>query len=102
MADDQRPSSSGDRPLRSEFADDPDMQEIIELFVGEMPRRLGELTTCWERRELDRLTHLVHQLKGSSGGYGFPTLGHAAGQLEETLRRLLERGSAVGPPFEFG
>jgi HPt (histidine-containing phosphotransfer) domain-containing protein len=98
MDEDKMPASRRGEPLRSRYADDPDMADILELFVNEMPKRLGEISSCWERRELERLTHLVHQLKGSSGGYGFPELGTAAGRLEDTLRQLVERGSAVGPP----
>jgi HPt (histidine-containing phosphotransfer) domain-containing protein len=98
MDEEKTPGTGRSQPLRSHYADDPDMTEIIELFVGEMPRRLNELAACWEQRELERLTHLVHQLKGASGGYGFPAVGRAAGQLEQTLRQLVERGSAVGPP----
>ena len=95
MPDDKTPSPGRGGPVRSQYADDPEMAEIIELFVGEMPRRMSDLAACWERRELERLTHMVHQLKGASGGYGFPALGEAAGQLERTLRQLLDGGTAV-------
>lgn len=83
---------------RSLFADDPEMVEIIEMFVREMPERIAEFRACWDRRELDRLTRLAHQLKGAGGGYGYPALGDAAGKLEHTLKQLVEEGATVALP----
>jgi HPt (histidine-containing phosphotransfer) domain-containing protein len=80
---------------RSIFADDPEMVDIIEMFVSEMPQRIAEFRDCWERRELDRLARLAHQLKGAGGGYGYPALGEAAGKLEQTLKQLVEDGAPV-------
>lgn len=83
---------------RSIFADDPEMVDIIEMFVREMPERIAEFRACWEKRELDRLTRLAHQLKGAGGGYGYPALGDAAGKLERTLKELVEEGTSVALP----
>ena len=74
-------------PLLSEFADERDMVEIIELFVGELPERVRTLTQCLEEQRMEDLTMLAHQLKGAGGGYGFPTLGMAAAHLERELKK---------------
>lgn len=81
--------SSKPRPeIRSEFADDPDMQEIIEKFVQEMPQRINQLEQSWTTGQFQTVKRVAHQLKGASGGYGFATLGNAAGVLEQGANAL--------------
>lgn len=75
-------------PLRSSFANDPDMKELVELFVTEIPQRLDAMSKAWENQRLDDVRRMAHQLRGSSGSYGFPTLGHAAGRVEDALKTL--------------
>lgn len=74
------------KPLVSEFAHDPDMQELVGMFVDEMPERIRSLQDLWETRDLETLKRVAHQLKGASGGYGFMVVGKAAGHLEELLK----------------
>lgn len=85
MSTTPRPSSG---PIRSEFANDPDMLEIVEMYVNEMPERISQVQQFWSSQQLDELKRLAHQLKGASGGYGFPTVGKAAGNVENTLMNL--------------
>lgn len=75
-------------PLRSDFAGDPDMREILELFVREMPARVNELRSFWERQELEKVGRLAHQLKGAGGGYGFGVISDAAAKLEKSVASL--------------
>lgn len=72
--------------LVSEFAGDPDMQELVDLFVSELPDRVARLQSTWSQIQLDEVKRLAHQLKGASAGYGFPAIGAAAGKLEDALR----------------
>ena len=72
----------------SEFADDPDMQELVELFRFELPERIAALEASLDRGDTDALARLAHQLKGASAGYGFPTLGEAAAQVERDARHV--------------
>jgi HPt (histidine-containing phosphotransfer) domain-containing protein len=74
--------------LESDFANDPDMKEILEMFIQEMPERVAQLQASWEGRHLDGLRRLAHQLKGAGGGYGYPSLSGAAGELESTLQSI--------------
>lgn len=85
-----------DAPLVSEFAADPDMHELIGMFVDEMPERIRTLEQLAAAGDFESLKRLAHQLKGASGGYGFPTVGNAAGQLEQSLKALLAAGSNQG------
>lgn len=81
-------SGSPLRPLISEFADEPEMRELVELFTSELPDRVRSIQDAWSTREITALRRLVHQLRGASAGYGFPTIGRAAGAVEDRLREL--------------
>lgn len=80
-------------PLRSQFADDPDMKEIVDIFVQEMPARVEQLQRVWRAQQIEELTRLAHQLKGASGGYGFPAVGQVAAQFETTLKSMSHGGA---------
>lgn len=77
--------TGGGGSLTSEFAGDPDMTELVKLFVDEMPQRIDAIVESWERGAAADLRRLAHQMKGACGGYGFPQVGLAAGELEKSL-----------------
>lgn len=72
--------------VQSEFADDPDMQELVELFVSELPERVAVLRSGLESNALDQVQRVAHQLKGASGGYGFPMIGDCAARVEAAVK----------------
>lgn len=72
-------------PLRSEYADDPDMAELVDLFVSELSDRIARLESGLAQSRLSDLKTLAHQLKGAAGGYGYPELSRVAGLLETQL-----------------
>lgn len=76
----------GPGPIQSDFEGDPQMRELIELFVSEMPDKATRLSDLFEGRQIDDLERLAHQLKAAAGGYGFGVISEAAGELEETIR----------------
>lgn len=80
------------QPLRSEFAEDPEMRELVDMFVAELPERIGAMRAAWAGGELDKVQHIAHQLRGSGGGYGFPSIGEAASRVEDAIRRRTEAG----------
>ena len=86
MTPNPNPGSVPGSPLVSEFSHDPDMRELIAMFVDEMPERVATLESLARSRDFEGLKRLAHQLKGASGGYGFTRVGTAAGVLEETLK----------------
>ena len=83
--------------IRSEFSMDPDMAEIVGIFVEEMPAKVEKLTQMFAAMQFDELRRIAHQLKGSSGGYGFSELGKVAGSLEHCLMTHAD-GVATGDP----
>ncbi len=72
--------------LVSELTDDPDLIELIQAFVGNLPDRLAAIEKTLTEQTLDDLARLAHQLKGAAGGYGFPQITDAAGRLESCVK----------------
>ena len=72
-------------PLRSEFEQDPDLRDLVMLFVQELDDRMDAIRTAFLADDLTQLQRLAHQLKGSAGGYGFGPIGDVAGELEAGL-----------------
>ena len=80
-----QPESPTD-PIRSEFSRDPDMAELINMFIEEMPSRMEAISECYREQRLTELQTLAHQLKGSGAGYGFEPVSLTAAQLEASLK----------------
>lgn len=77
---------SGTEPLFSTLAEDPDLGEIVEMFVNEMPDRVENLLAQLESEDWDSLRRSAHQLKGAAGSYGFETISPSAANLEDAIR----------------
>ncbi|MBX3322630.1 MAG: Hpt domain-containing protein [Phycisphaeraceae bacterium] len=89
-------------PITSTFADDPEMKELIGLFIQELPQRVAALEQAWNSADLGSLRRLAHQLKGSAAGFGFESIGIAAGELESPLRdRPVQSDALDGVEHQF-
>jgi CheY-like chemotaxis protein/HPt (histidine-containing phosphotransfer) domain-containing protein len=73
-------------PLRSEFADDPEMQDLIEQYVDGLPEQVARLMELLKDQSLDPLRREVHKIKGAGGGYGFAELTELAAKAEKRIR----------------
>ncbi len=107
------PDDSSAEPIVSDMADDPDIAEILDAFIDELPHRVAKLKQALAQADLASLRAMAHQLKGSGGGYGFTVISQAAARLEssikaqadldevrmqvEQLTELCNRASARGP-----
>ncbi len=80
--------ASDPEPLRSTYAHDPEMVELVQEFVAELPKRLEAIQRAYESGSANELKRLAHQLRGSAGGYGFPGVSDAAGTIEDRLRAM--------------
>lgn len=69
--------------VRSRYADDPLMGEIVQRFSVDLSERSHQFGAAMEEVDLDRLAALAHQLKGTAGGYGYDSIGMAAAALEQ-------------------
>lgn len=69
---------------------DPEMVELVEMFVGDAPGKASTLASAFEERSWGQVRQLAHQLKGSAAGYGFECLTDTAGQLEMLLHEKVD------------
>ncbi len=76
-------------PLYSTLATDPDLSEIVELFVNEMSHRTANLRARLEAADWEGLRQAAHQLKGAAGSYGFEPITPAAARVEDAIRQAM-------------
>ncbi|HYO10215.1 MAG TPA: CHASE3 domain-containing protein [Tepidisphaeraceae bacterium] len=87
----RKPIATGGRAgLRSTFADEPEMQQVLREYVAGLPRQVAQVAALLDRRDMDALRRAAHQIKGAGGGYGFMPLTDAAAKVE----RLIMAGAA--------
>lgn len=80
---DQQPNGS-EEPIVSDLVkEDPDMIDLVEEFVNELPQRLSSLQSALEAQQIEEVRSLAHQLKGAGGGHGYQILTDKAGILEK-------------------
>jgi CheY-like chemotaxis protein/HPt (histidine-containing phosphotransfer) domain-containing protein len=70
----------------SSLATDPDLGELVDIFVQEMPDRINALESQAQNRDWQQLTRTAHQLKGAAGSYGFEAITPYAARLEIAAR----------------
>ena len=58
---------------------DPDLGDIVELFVQEIPHRAKALSGQLNARDWDGMRQTAHQLKGAASSYGFGPISRIAG-----------------------
>lgn len=73
-------------PIRSEFADDPDFDELLRAFTQGLGEKRAALEAAFRAGDLETLSRRAHQLKGAGGGYGFPGLTECAAVLESSCK----------------
>ena len=96
MSDDSHPLG----PILSDFADDVEMQELIQLFVSEMPERISEMQRAYEDADFESVKRVAHQLKGACAGYGFSMIGDAAAALESTMKSTQDDINRISNEFK--
>jgi HPt (histidine-containing phosphotransfer) domain-containing protein len=70
----------------SDLGADPDLGDLVDLFVGEMPSRIESLLRLYDENNRLELCRLVHQMKGAAGSYGFHAVTPLAARLEQSLK----------------
>jgi HPt (histidine-containing phosphotransfer) domain-containing protein len=66
------------------------MTELVEIFVGEVPDKVHRIVEFEQVQNWPELKRVVHQLKGSAGGYGFDVLTPTCVELEYLLQEKPE------------
>ena len=70
----------------SHLAADLDLDELVDLFVQNMPDRINVLDTQAKSRDWNQLAETAHQIKGAAGCYGFDEITPCAARLEAAAR----------------
>ena len=79
--------SLSSEPIYSTLAGDPDLDELVGMFVSEMPERVAALESLVAAGDWDNLRRAAHQLKGAAGSYGFGQISPSAARLEVAIRQ---------------
>jgi len=59
-------TSASEEPIYSTLGDDPDLQDIVEMFVEEMPGRTQTFLNHLASGDWEGLCRVAHQLKGAA------------------------------------
>ncbi|MEC9465262.1 MAG: response regulator, partial [Myxococcota bacterium] len=89
------PSNGGEDLLLSDFANDPDMADLVEIFIDSLAERLIQIETAVEAGDLDSLERTSHQIAGAAGGYGYPSITVAARDVENRIRSNGQMGEIL-------
>ena len=73
-------------PIYSVLASDPDLREVVRLFVEEIPERMQVFENELVAEHWPELQRVAHQLKGTAGSHGFAELSKVAAALESTIQ----------------
>lgn len=74
------------KALYSPLANDPDLGEIIQMFVDEMPQRVSKIGDLAAAGDWEELRRAAHQLKGAAGSHGFGPITPSAALVEDAIR----------------
>ena len=78
--------SAQPQALYSDLGADPDLGELVEMFVDEMPDRVANIQKLLEASDWEELRRAAHQLKGAAGSYGFSPISPSAATVEDAIR----------------
>ena len=72
-------------PIKSTLINYPGMAKIIAEFLKELPAEIENLRAYLSKGDLTSLRRLVHQLRGTCGGYGFGAVTAVAAAAEDAI-----------------
>ncbi len=70
----------------SDYGADPELADLVQQFVVEMPDRVGVLVDFAGQADWHGLARAAHQMKGAAGSYGFHPLTPFAARLESACK----------------
>jgi HPt (histidine-containing phosphotransfer) domain-containing protein len=73
--------------IYSSFGADPDLGELVELFVRGIPLRVEQLLAGLQANNWSDVYRIAHQLKGAAGSYGFSQVTSYADCVESLVRQ---------------
>ena len=85
---------SNTAPIKSLFADDDLIAEILPAFVQNLPKYVEQLRVAIGAGDVVAAAKVCHDLKGTAGGYGYPQIGSLAEILEDGLKSGFDLAAA--------
>ena len=89
-------TSDGDKPLdpiESDLArDNPSFTDLVLEFVEGLDDRLSNMDRVLSVGDFKALQVAAHQLKGTGGGYGYPSITERAAKLEQLAKQEVVGG----------
>lgn len=73
-------------PIRSCFADDPDFQDLLIMFLKSVEKKQVTMRDDFASGNLEGLETSAHQLVSSGTGYGFDRMTEIARELEAACK----------------
>ena len=80
------PVATEQTPVYSDFGGDPDLGELVEMYVSEIPDRIATLESAFASGDMESLRRAAHQMKGAGGSYGFNQITPPAAALEGSVK----------------
>jgi signal transduction histidine kinase/ActR/RegA family two-component response regulator/HPt (histidine-containing phosphotransfer) domain-containing protein len=73
-------------PLFSTLQGDAELMALLETFIRGLPERVADIGRSVAAGDLAAVAKQAHQLKGTSGGYGFAAIADAVADLERSAK----------------
>ena len=90
----RRRAAVSDGPIRS-TSTDPDLAAFMPAFIADLPVKVSRLIDVAAKQDAAALRRVAHELKGTSGFYGFASLGETAGRIERMIDASAAGGAAT-------
>jgi HPt (histidine-containing phosphotransfer) domain-containing protein len=78
-------TSTSDSLVYSTLAADPDLGELVEMFLEDIPDRVSTIESSQASGDLESLRRTAHQMKGAAGSYGYGDVTPIAARLEQAI-----------------
>lgn len=73
--------------ISSLLIDEPDLQDLIQRFVDKLPLYISKIMESSKNKQWDEFIEHIHNLKGTSGNYGFDELYKLMQEIEFELTK---------------
>jgi HPt (histidine-containing phosphotransfer) domain-containing protein len=80
-----QPETESVQIVSNMLKEEPDLIDILAKFVATLPETLHNIEQAAENNQWEELARLVHALKGTGGGYGYPQLTETCQNIEKCL-----------------
>ena len=62
--------------------EDPDLIDLVDRFVSRLPDMQSVIIKAFDEKDWENFVHLIHQMKGVAGNYGYPMLTNLCADME--------------------